>query len=203
VGGAVETFVKATGFLLAICAVGYLSPPLSSLLEYNRDAVAAGERWRLWTGSLVHFGGSHLFWNVLLVAALGAWLEQRRPWTVRAYYLLCPLFIGAALWIGDSAPETYRGLSGVGAGLVVLAAGQAYDMGKRRAAWVILALLGASLVWEQLARPSATWVTYDRAEVVTWSHAHLVGAAWAAFLLVLRRASISRGATSRQGSVSG
>lgn len=195
--------MKATGFLLATCAVGYLSSPLSSLLEYNRGAVAAGEGWRLWTGSLVHFGGSHLFWNVLLVAALGAWLEPRQPWTVRAHYLLCPLFIGAALWVGDSAPETYRGLSGVGAGLVVLAAGQAYDMGRRRAAWVILALFGASLLWEQLARPSAAWVTYDRDDVVTWSNAHLVGAACAAFLLMLRRLIISRGAATRQGSVSG
>jgi rhomboid family GlyGly-CTERM serine protease len=46
--------------LLALCLLPLLLPETATnWLEFRRDAVLAGEVWRLWSGHLVHFSASH------------------------------------------------------------------------------------------------------------------------------------------------
>lgn len=93
-------------------------------LVYDRDAVAQGELWRLFTAHLVHAGGSHLAWDVAGLLVLGLLFEARQGRLFFPVLIAGTVAIDAWLWLG-SGLSRYCGLSGVlnsllAAGLVVL-----------------------------------------------------------------------------------
>ncbi len=90
-------------------------PTLAPKLLYERAAILNGEYWRLWTGHLVHFGQSHLFWNLTIFALASCWAERLAPARARLLLALAPGVIGLALLALDPALRTYGGLSGVAA----------------------------------------------------------------------------------------
>lgn len=155
----------------------------SLLCEYSRAAIARGEVWRLWTSSFVHFSGSHLFWNLLVVAIAGIWAELRAPRAVRAYLAVAPLVIGLALWWFQPSLETYRGLSGVAAGLVVVMAWLLAREGKKIEAATIALLVVLKIAAEAVsATPLLARFVDDR--IIPVAAAHLAGALSAAGILV-------------------
>lgn len=97
-------------------------PRLGEVLIYQRAGIAAGQVWRLWTGHLVHYTVSHLFWDVLVFAAAGSWLEWIAPRLTRWFYLLAPPVISGVLLLGDPTLQRYAGLSGLATGVLVLLA---------------------------------------------------------------------------------
>jgi rhomboid family GlyGly-CTERM serine protease len=102
--------------------LAFVWPRLAGALIYERADILAGQAWRLWTGHLVHYTGSHLVWDLAVFLAAGLWLEWIRPRLTRWFYLLTPPAISAALWWGDPTLERYAGLSGLATGVLVLLA---------------------------------------------------------------------------------
>lgn len=109
----------ATAILTAISLFAAGTPELSALLQLDWEAVGGGQRWRLWTGHLVHWTTEHLFWDALTFFALGALCERTHR---RAYLVALGVGLPAISWgLAILRPEiaTYRGLSGIDTGLFV------------------------------------------------------------------------------------
>ncbi len=121
-------------------------------LRYERDAVLAGEAWRLVTGHLVHADAVHLGWNVLGVAIVGLLFAREFTWR---QWLLVLLVSTAATNLGflllEPQLDWYVGFSGVLHGL--MAAGLAAWLRSSRDAltWLVAALFAAKLAWEHFA----------------------------------------------------
>jgi rhomboid family GlyGly-CTERM serine protease len=124
-------------------------------LQYDRQAIAGGQLWRLVTCHLVHFGLEHLAWDaaVFVLLAVLCWrLGKRRSLVSLA---TATLAIPAALWILQPGLSTYRGLSGLDSALFVTAA---LGMGQRlcgegrdrwgAAAYASVVALGAKIAYE-------------------------------------------------------
>ncbi|MEO0998530.1 MAG: rhombosortase [Pseudomonadota bacterium] len=144
-------------------------------LRYQRDAVAGGELWRLFSANVVHLGLAHWAMNALalvLIAALFAGSVSLPRW------LAGGLGSGLAVTLGlhafNPALHWYVGLSGLLHGL--LAVGLVATLAnRRRPDWLILAAgLIVKLGWEQAggALPGSTALAGG--EVIV--DAHLYGA---------------------------
>ncbi len=101
------------GLLLAVLAT--ISPAFRAVCVLDRDALAAGEVWRLWTGHLAHFSTSHLFVDAFVFVLLAAALVRAGERS-----LVRALFVGGAvlsvsLLVCDASLARYGGLSGLNA----------------------------------------------------------------------------------------
>lgn len=112
----------------------------SEAMELNRQAVAEGQLWRLWTGQFCHWSALHLVGNLVAVAAIG--VIAGRP--IMRWLALLPLaapMLSLFLLAAAPAITPYRGLSGMVALLVVGAAVEGSTVGRWLAA-TYLAKLG-------------------------------------------------------------
>lgn len=140
-------------------------------LRWSRDALAAGEWWRLFTGHLVHLDLVHALLNLLaaalLVGVFGSVYSLRRTALVVVFGALA---IDAGLWwLGEV--DWYVGLSGVlhayAAAVVVRAIVDRND----RPAWLVAAFGLAKIAWENLAGAMPFMAT----DVAVVTDAHLFG----------------------------
>ena len=96
------------------------SPNLSAILQLDREAVAAGQLWRVVTGHLTHWNLEHLFWDGVVFAVLGVLCERQQ----RVRFLLCltaaAVLISASVWLLLPELSTYRGLSGLDTALFTM-----------------------------------------------------------------------------------
>lgn len=123
---AFSTFLRRpplVSIFLALAAVAiWFIPGAADLLQFDRGAIARGEIWRLVTGHWTHFTSSHLVWDAMVFAVLGAVCEMRN----RREFEVClgfSVFAVSLIVYGFTGFETYRGLSGLDSALFVLAAG--------------------------------------------------------------------------------
>ena len=132
-----------SALVFALTLIVASQPALAPALLYERAAVLRGEFWRLWSGHLVHFGVSHLFWNLVVFTLASVWAERLAPGRTRLLLALAPGIIGLALLALDPALQTYGGLSGVAsAALAFLAFTQlAQKLSDRWFWWAVLALI--------------------------------------------------------------
>ena len=107
--------VCVIAFTLGVAA----QPALAPTLLYERLALLRGEYWRLWTGHFVHFGSSHLFWNLAIFTVASIWSERLAPARTRLLLVASPGLIGLALFGLEPALATYGGLSGVATSMLV------------------------------------------------------------------------------------
>ena len=174
-------------------AAVFSSPPLEHTLIYDRTAIAAGQFWRLWTGHLVHFNASHLFWDLAVFLPAGIWLEQIVPALTRWFYLLAPLLISLLLLALQPTLEQYAGLSGIAAGVLVLLAlvNLRRDAPAPRWFWpAVLSLVAIKVVLELVAdRP--LFIRLDSG-VNTVPLAHVGGITCALIALPAAKAEFSR-----------
>lgn len=112
-------FPVGTIAVVSAAVVVHLFPGLEEWLLFEREKIAAGEWWRLFTGHLVHISTSHLFWNVLLVLIAGWQLERRMRCAGVGILFLAVLVMGPALFMLDDALMSYAGLSGIAVTLIV------------------------------------------------------------------------------------
>lgn len=106
---------------VALAAVAvHCAPGVQHDLILDRQDVLAGQVWRLWTGHLVHFGSSHLFWNLVVFTITGGWVESLAPRRTRLFLVLAPAFIGAVVIGLQPGLGQYGGLSGIAVGTLVL-----------------------------------------------------------------------------------
>lgn len=96
-------------------------------LIYDRNAIAAGEWWRIWTGQLVHFGWPHFVADTGLFLILGRLLEWQYPRLTRFALIVMPVVICATLYWFDPSTVRYGGLSAVNLGLLVFLACQGWQ----------------------------------------------------------------------------
>lgn len=107
---------------------------LMEFLQFDRDAIAGGELWRLVTGNIVHWSAEHCLLDVAAFAVLG-WLyepslrrqHERSDLPLRQLCSLPVLLLvtgyGVGLTVLVLQPDMliYRGLSGVDSGLFAVA----------------------------------------------------------------------------------
>ena len=164
--------VTALLLLAAILQASGLGP----MLRYSRDAIAAGEIWRLISAHLMHLGAAHLALNavgtMLAAALIGANL---RPLAWAWVWLACALSVSGGLWWLQPEIGWYVGMSGVLHGLIV--AGAIAGLGNYRErlfASAILAAIAAKLGWEHWAGAMPGTAALAGGPVIT--EAHLYGA---------------------------
>ncbi|GDY23689.1 hypothetical protein LBMAG56_50360 [Verrucomicrobiota bacterium] len=118
-------------------------PSLQALLIYDREAILAGEFWRLFSGHWVHFSGTHLGCNVAVLAAAGLILESGTAVRTARLLLVAPWFISAGLLVGEPQLRCYGGLSGIATAAVVALALDAFARRRQdpRAGWTAAVLL--------------------------------------------------------------
>ena len=134
---------------LAVLALSaFLIHSVDECFIYDRALIFGGEVWRTWTGHVVHFGSSHLIWNLAVFLPVGCWLERFWPARTRWFYGVCPLIISIALLALDPSLARYAGLSGIATGMLVLLAGLQLERRAEEPAWLwlsVLALVGAKI----------------------------------------------------------
>lgn len=175
------------GLLLLSVCVGLLliqcgGATAQRALRYDRDALAAGQWWRLLTGHLIHLGFEHAVLDVAGLALM--WALFARDYSARGWFMIIGLSIlgiDAGLWLLSSTTQWYVGSSGVLHG--VLAAGTCAHLRRREAdGWVLALLLIGKLLYEQTLGPLP--LTSGGAVIVD---AHLYGAAAGAVAALLLR----------------
>ena len=129
----------ATALALVCLALGALADV--SALAYDRQAIFAGEVWRLWTGHWVHFSTQQLFLDIstLVLAAAVAQREFGPLFITRVLVLGAPaMSLGLLLVAPDLA--YYRGASGL-VMMLAFVAGAAF-WSRRPGLRAILVMLG-------------------------------------------------------------
>jgi rhomboid family GlyGly-CTERM serine protease len=149
-----QPVAKAT---IVIAAFGLLflviGDPARELFRYDREAVFAGEVWRLLTAHLVHLGAGHTALN-LVALILVFWLLGKEftlgQWAWVSGFAIAMIGIGF-VWLRPEL-QWYVGLSGLLHGWLAAGATQRLRQGHKDG----LILLGAVLLkgfYEQLAGP--------------------------------------------------
>jgi rhomboid family GlyGly-CTERM serine protease len=142
-----RAFPWVTGQITLAAIVIFYSQTADAFI-YDRVQILHGQLWRIWTGHVVHFGFSHMFWNLAVFLPAGCWLESIRPNVARCFYALGPLLITSVLLAFDPTLLRYAGLSGVATGLLVLLACSQLQLGRSEPRWFwigVLALVGLKI----------------------------------------------------------
>lgn len=167
-------FLIPLGIALIVTAVAFIGSDASRWLRYDREAIQAGQLWRMMTGHFAHLGWSHLIMNLaglaLIWTIFGRHLPTRR-WL--AILLLGALGTSALMLLFNPQLRWYVGLSGVLHTLFI--AGCVADLKYRR--WdtrILLALVIAKLVYEQVWGPMPGSESTAGGKVIV--DAHLYGA---------------------------
>jgi rhomboid family GlyGly-CTERM serine protease len=98
---------------LAALALYIGAGPAPDRLVLDREAVAAGEWWRLTTGHWVHSDPGHALWNITAFTFLGALFEGRLGWRMVAALALGMVSVSLWFLVGLSDLSRYCGLSGI------------------------------------------------------------------------------------------
>ena len=116
-------------------------------LQFDRQAIAQGELWRLVTGNLVHWSVEHFLLDCGVFFVVG-WLYERHLGRSYAWILLASgLAVGCGIFVFLPEMEIYRGLSGVDSGQFAAAVGIEFHLARRQPRrWVWVAPAAAIFV---------------------------------------------------------
>ncbi len=164
------------GLALLGLAAALMVPELSGesvrhALRFDREAMAAGEWWRILTAHLVHLDLTHAVLNILGLVLM--WALFARDFTAGRWaviWIASSLAISAGIWFFNPNIHWYVGASGALHG-VMTAGTLAHLRRKDLDAWILAAFIIGKLGYEQWsgAMPFAEGGT-------TLSDAHLYGA---------------------------
>lgn len=143
---------------------------LREALAFDREAISAGQWWRLLSGHFVHLSGVHAALNALGLLALALLCPQRLPpWLALRRLLLLCLATGLSLYYFAPSLRHYVGLSGVLHGLFVLGLLPA-ALGRDRWALAALLYIAAKLIVEALFGAPASEEALIGGPVATVAH---------------------------------
>ncbi len=179
---------------LLLVAVASAASLLPGVFLLEREALADGEVWRLWTGHFVHHTAAHFVFDVGVAVFL--FLLVRRPLA----WLVLPPFVSGVVLAARPDLASYAGLSGMLHGLTVLAGVAVFRAGRgfeRFAASALLVGVCAKAVYEATAGVSVFSGGFDMgAETIFVAHlAGVIGG------LVMVGADLFRSGRSRRGGV--
>ena len=97
----------------------YFGIDAGTFLQYDRNSIANGELWRIFTSHWTHWSFEHFLWCTLTFVALGYICEEISRKGFVATLAITSCAIPAVLWITDSGMELYRGLSGLASAIFV------------------------------------------------------------------------------------
>jgi len=156
-----------TGLCLALQAGGESA---QELFQFQREGLAQGQLWRLFTGHFIHLGWPHALMNLaalgLLVYLLADGLEAA---SLLALIVASSLTVDAGLWFLQPELEWYVGLSGVLHGLFAGLLLLQWFCRRERYLWLIL-LLSVKLAWEGMTGPLPMTADLAGGPVVTIAH---------------------------------
>lgn len=111
-----------TLFVVVASLYATLSPATADAWIYDRQAIQAGEVWRLLTGHLVHLSSGHLTTDLLGFGLSGVLIECCWGHKSGLLYLAMGTGIGLALWVFEPTLARFGGLSGLAYGNAVIVA---------------------------------------------------------------------------------
>lgn len=115
--------------LVVICTLlASLIPTLGSFLELDFQLASAGQWWRMITGHLTHFGGQHLFWDLLMFMVLASLCEMQNRRSFAVLLALMGMVVSGTVFFCCNDVACYRGLSGIDTGLFVWFVGDQYRL---------------------------------------------------------------------------
>ncbi len=135
--------------LISILILSFIEPLSSHWLMYDRELIASGEFWRLFSAHFVHLSLAHMLGNsmglVLLAYIAGKFLNNLLGVILLIW---CVSAVGIGLYFYADYLQRYVGLSGVLHGLLIVAP---FISGyySRRIAFSFLTIIIAKVVWEQ------------------------------------------------------
>jgi rhomboid family GlyGly-CTERM serine protease len=139
-------------------------------LQYDREAITAGQAWRLLTCSVVHLGWVHAALNIGSLAVLVLLCPQPLPWRVWVRrVVLISLGMSACFLVFEPQLDWYVGFSGVGYGLFVLGLGR-QALQRDWISIVCLLFLSGRLVLEGVGGGSLTDAALIGGRVAIESH---------------------------------
>lgn len=146
-----ENSVKRRDFLrhlasASIClGLVFLPEGLGELMSYNRQAILAGEWWRLWSGHFAHFTLMHAWTNCALLFLLTVALGRIGSWRlVLGLFVIGPFAISLALMILVPEMVSYRGTSALAALFLTVCAGHVFERARGMSVFFLGMLL---IVW--------------------------------------------------------
>ncbi len=144
-----KTGTLNTGLFLLIFLLAALEPKASELLGYDRNAINAGEWWRLFTGHLVHLGWAHAFLN-LSGLALTTLIFQQELSIKNDSVALVFCIAGTALGIYLFSPDLiwYVGFSGALHGYLIYYLIKGYQVSPLISLIALTAII-FKVFWEQ------------------------------------------------------
>lgn len=143
--------------VVAIAALGLLfmviGDPARELFRYEREAVLAGEVWRLFSAHLVHLGAGHTVLNLVALVLVFLLLGQEFTLAQWAWVTGCAVALIAVgfVWLRPEL-QWYVGLSGLLHGWLVAGATQRFRQGHKDGL-ILLAVVLLKGFYEQLAGP--------------------------------------------------
>jgi rhomboid family GlyGly-CTERM serine protease len=161
------------------------------LLEFDRQALLAGDIWRLWTCHLVHYTLQHLLLDGAVVAIAGLIAAQRLGLRTvgKALAFGAPCI---ALGLLLAAPELhyYRGASGIAVMLTVMAGLSLWRDadGRARAVLMLMAVALPAKVVAEAAGWTRGWSDLPPDVAIAWQ-AHLLGCVAGVIAVAKARAS--------------
>ncbi len=159
---------------LIVTVIALIGSDASIWLRYDRDAIQAGQLWRIITGHLAHLGWSHMGMNLAGLGLIWAIFGGHIPWR-RWLVILFAGAIGTSVFMLLFNPQLrwYVGLSGVLHTLFI--AGCLADLKQRRwDSWILLVLVISKLAYEQIWGPMPGSESTAGGKVIV--DAHLYGA---------------------------
>lgn len=144
----------APALAAAVLLAALLPESVASRIEWQRDAIVAGEAWRLATAPFAHHGFAHGAANAIALLAAGVLAERAAGWRRVAVALGAATIVsGTGLLAFAPAMESCRGASCLAWALAGLAlwAGPARQVPAAR--WVFLGLAAAKIASEAAGAP--------------------------------------------------
>jgi rhomboid family GlyGly-CTERM serine protease len=178
------TFLNWLSPLVIACLIVLLQAggtPVYELLRYERQAVFAGELWRLVTSNFVHLGWAHCLLNLAGLGLCTVFAAGTRSWRAWASAIgVLALGVGLLLLLASPGVADYAGLSGVLYGLFVwVLAPLAWRGGL--VPRLALAFVCARIAWQMLFDSTGAQSALIGGNVV--AEGHLYGALCAIALL--------------------
>ena len=173
---------------IAVLCIALQFSGLEPALRFDRQAIEKGHWWLLLSGNFVHLGNSHLGMNMAGLALIVALVwTQFNAWQWLLIIVFSSICVGLGLFLFDEQIIWYVGFSGTLHGLII--AGSLADLKRYpRSAAALLVMVGAKLVWEQLAGPLPGSESVAGGNVVVNAHLYgaIAGVVIGAVMLVIR-----------------